>query len=88
MAAQDFDATAVPQDVVAVLSLTNGKSYTCQNVSTTSTLFVREQAAMPDVTDRAFKIESGGHVTIKPDGTPVWMWSDPDGAAVIVEEAV
>ena len=38
----DFDATLVPADIVAALSLTQDVRYTCQNLSGTATLFVRE----------------------------------------------
>ena len=84
----DFDATLVPADIVAALSLAQGERYVAQNVSTTGTLFIREQLAAPAVTDRAFRVESGGQFTIRPSGEPVWLWTDEaDGCAVIVGEA-
>ena len=87
MAAMDFDATEVPQDIVAVLSLASGTKYKAQNLGPTASLFVREQTAMPATSERAFKLEAGGHITIKPDGGPIWLWSDPGGAAVVLGEA-
>ena len=73
----DFDATPVPADVVAALGLTQGTRYSGQNVSGTATLFVREAASAPAVTDRAFRVDG-----------PVWLWTDEaDGCAVIIAEA-
>ena len=84
----DFDATLVPSDIVSVLGLADGKFYTAQNVSGTATLFIREQVAAPAVTDRAFRVESGGQFTIRPSGEPVWLWTDEaDGCAVTLAEA-
>ena len=84
----DFDATLVPADVVAVLGLADGKFYTAQNVSGTATLYLRESTAAPAVTDRAFRVESGGQFTIRPTGSPIWLWTDDaGGCAVILAEA-
>ena len=87
MASQDFVARAVPTDVVAALSLVSSTRYTCQNVSTIATLFVREAVAMPAVTDMAFRIEAGGNFTINPDGTPIWMWTDNGSCPVVLDDA-
>ena len=88
MAAVDFDATETPRDVVAALSLTSGTAYTCQNVDVKATLFIREAATAPLVTDRAFRIESGGTFTLKIAADPIYLWTDDaDGCAVIIEEA-
>ena len=84
----DFDATPVPADIVAALGLIQGTRYSGQNVSGTATLFVREAASAPAVTDRAFRVESGGQFTLRPSGGPVWLWTDEaDGCAVIIAEA-
>ena len=84
----DFDATGTPADIVAALSLAQGERHTGQNVSNTATLFVREATAAPAVTDRAFRVESGGQFTLRPSGEPVWLWTDEaDGCAVILAEA-
>ena len=84
----DFDATPVPVDVVAALGLTQDTRYSGQNVSGTATLFVREAAAAPAVTDRAFRIQSDGQFTLRPRGAPIWLWTDePSGCPVIVGEA-
>ena len=84
----DFDATGTPSDIVAALSLAQGTRYSGQNVSNTATLFVREAASAPAVTDRAFRVQSGGEFTLRPAGGPVWLWTDEaDGCAVIVAEA-
>ena len=90
MASQDFDATQVPTDMAAALSLTIGQAYTCQNVDSISTLRFREAATAPDAIARAHKIEAGGNFTIEPQtGRLVFVWTDdPRGCAVIVTEAV
>ena len=89
MAAVDFDATTTPQDVFAELSLTVGVSYTGQNVDTKATLFVREDSAVPAVTARAFRVESGGYFTLKIAADPIYLWTDDsDGCAVLFTEAV
>ena len=89
MASRDFDATTSSQDLVAALGLVAGTVYTGQNVSTTATLFVREAAAVPVPTARAFRIEAGGHFTINPRaGGPIWLWTDdPGGCPVLVDQA-
>ena len=89
MASRDFDATAVPQDVVAALSLTAGTRYQGQNASTTATLFIRETVVAPVTGDRAFRVEAGGAFTVGPEpGVAVWLWTDdPAGCPVIVGEA-
>ena len=84
----DFDATLVPADIVAALSLTQDVRYSGQNLSNTASLFVREVASVPAVSDRAFRVQSGGEFTLRPGGEPIWVWTDdPDGCAVIVGEA-
>ena len=83
----DFDATGSPADVVSVTGLVQGTRYTGQNLSTVATLFVREQAAQPSVTDRAFRVESGGNFTLKPSGTPIWAWTDGGTCPVIMAES-
>ena len=80
----DFDATPVPVDIVAALGLAQDVLYSGQNVSNTSTLYVREAATIPAVTDRAFRVESGGRFTLRPSGSSVWLWTDEDGCAVIL----
>ena len=88
MPAVDFNATGTPTDIVAALSLSQGERYTGQNVSNTATLFVREATAAPAVTDRAFRVQSGGTFTLRPSGEPVWLWTDEaDGCPVILAEA-
>ena len=84
----DFTATRVPQDVVSVLGLALGKTFSCQNVSTLSSLFLREASNAPEVTALGFRIESGGDFRIKYSGDPIYLWTDDaDGCAVIVTEA-
>ena len=86
MAVQDFDATNVPQDIVAALSLQIGTTYVAQNVGTVATAFVREAPAAPAATDRAFRTESGGFFYIKPEGDPIWVWTDdPAGCPLVVD---
>ena len=87
MASQDFDATTTPQDIVAALSLTAGKLYFCQNVSTTATLRIRDAATAPAATERALRVEAGGDFSIRPGGDGLWLWTDePGGCPVIVTE--
>ena len=84
----DFDATPVPADIVAALGLAQDTLYSGQNVSGTATLFVREAASAPAVTDRAFRIQSDGQFTLRPRGEAIFFWTDEaDGCAVIVTEA-
>ena len=69
-----------------------GPTYTLQNVGTGGTLFIRTATAAPAVTDRAFRVESGGLFVLKPQPgasaippVPVWLWTDDRrGCAVIV----
>ena len=85
----DFDATLVPADVVAVLGLAQGGRYVGQNLSGTATLYIRETASAPAVTDRAFTVQSGGEFSLRPDGEPIWFWTDEaSGCAVILGPAV
>ena len=88
MASRDFDASMVPQDLVAALGLVAGTLYAAQNVSTTATLFVREDSVVPEPTARAFRIEAGGHFTCSPTGNPIWLWTDDlAGCPVLLDEA-
>ena len=87
MPSQDFMARAAPDDIVAALRLVNGTSYTCQNVSTIATLFVREAVAMPAATALAFRVEAGGNFNIKPDVTPIWLWTDNGSCPVILDDS-
>ena len=85
----DFDATLVPADIVAALSLTQDVRYTCQNLSGTATLFVREAGSVPSITDRAFRVESSGEFTLRPSGDPIFLWTDdPSGCPLILGVAV
>ena len=86
----DFDATQTPVDVVSALGLEAGTTYSGQNVSNTSTLFVREVATVPDITDRAFRIEAGSSFRIRPDGRlSIWIWTDESaGCPVILGDSV
>ena len=84
----DFDASVIPVDIVAALGLAQDELFAGQNVSGTATLYVREAATIPAVTDRAFRVESGGQFSLRPRGEPIWAWTDEaDGCAVIVAEA-
>ena len=88
----DFNATETPADIVAALTLQWGLTYTLQNVGSGGTLFIRTATAAPAVTDRAFRVESGGLFVLKPQAgasaippVPVWLWTDDRrGCAVIV----
>ena len=87
MPSQDFDVSRTPADIVAGLSLTQGQRYTVQNVSPAATMFLR-QATAAAVSDRAHRIETGGYMTIRPDGEPIWLWTDDAaGCPVIATEA-
>ena len=89
----DFNASLVPADIVAALGLQWGPTYRLQNVGTGGTLFIRTATAAPAVTDRAFRVESGGLFVLKPQAAgsafpplvPTWLWTDDRrGVAVIV----
>ncbi|MCY4500150.1 MAG: hypothetical protein OXE57_01110 [Alphaproteobacteria bacterium] len=83
----DFDATMVPQDLVAVAGLTQGVSYSGQNISTTATLFSREAINAPTPGARAWRVEAGGAFTLKPMGAPIWLWTDDErGCPVVLAE--
>ena len=91
----DFNATGTPVDIVAALTLQWGPSYRLQNVGSGGTLFIRTATAAPAVTDRAFRIESGGLFVLKPQAgasafalVPTWLWTDDRrGVAVILTVA-
>ena len=88
MVSQDFDATMTPADVVAALSLERGTLYTVQNVDNRCTLRLRQAAAAPRASARAHRIEIGSYMTIRPNGTPIWLWTDEKrGCDVIVTPA-
>ena len=85
MVSRDFNATEQPTDIVADLSLAVGTAYSGQNISTISTLFVREAVAMPDATAPAFRVESGSAFQIKPEpGQGVWLWTDEAPCKIIL----
>ena len=84
----DFDATQNPVDIVVAVGLAQDTIYSGQNVSGTATLYVREAATIPAVTDRAFRVESGGRFTLRPRGAPIWFWTDESaGCSVILSVA-
>ena len=90
MAAQDFDATMTPVDVVAALNLNTGIAYSVQNVGTGPTLFIRDSATAPSPGDRAFRVEAGGAFSIRPEANiPIYLWTDDtEGCPVIITEHV
>ena len=80
----DFDATMTPTDIGLALSLSDGQLYSGQNTSGTATLFLRSSASSPDVTDRAFRVQSGGGFHVRPGGDPVWLWTDDEGGCACI----
>ena len=79
----DFTATTVP----AALTLEPGARYDGQNVSNTATLFIRQATSIPAVTDRAFRVESGGHFEVKGpwDGAAeIWLWTDSGADCAVI----
>ena len=79
----DFTATAVP----AALTLQPGAVYDGQNVSNTGTLFVREATSIPAVTDRGFRVESGGHFEVAgpwPGTADIWLWTDSEADCAVI----
>ena len=89
MASMDFDATGAPADIVAGLSLAVGTRFTIHNTSTVATAFFREAAVAPAPSARAFRVEAGSAVTIRPGADAIWVWTDDSaGCALIVTEAV
>ena len=89
MAAQDFNATTTPRDIVDELGLVVGTRYTIQNVSTVATLRFREAVTPPSPDARAFRAEAGSAFALKPDGTNgIFLWTDDaEGAPVICSES-
>ena len=88
MAAIDFDATGVPTELVTGASLVQGIQYSCMNVSTRATLFLREATTPPAADARAFRVETAGVFTVKPSGVGVYVWTDdPAGCPIILNEA-
>lgn len=86
MAAQDFDATTTPQDVVSVLSLEAGKEYAIQNLSGRATLYFRSAPTAPDMSARAFEVSPKQVGYINGD-EPTWVWTDSAfGSQAIVDE--
>lgn len=84
----DHDVTVVPTDIVAALSLTVGKTYYAQNLSTFATLYGRTAANQPAVTARAYRYEAGGEFqfTVKANEKS-WLWTDdPGGCPIILNE--
>ena len=80
----EFDATAAPTDVASALSLDTGTRYAGQNLSTVATLFLREKSTAPAAGERAFRIESGGPFSVRPTGTPIWLWTDDAGGCPLI----
>ena len=86
--AMDFDAVAMPADIVAALSLTVGTRYTLQHVGTLGTVLVRPSTTAVTAQSRGFKLEAGGGLTFRADaGEGVYVWvGGADRAPCIVEE--
>ena len=83
----DFDATVVPQDLVAALGLEWPLRYELQNLGSGPTLFIRQSLVAPSITERAFRVESGGRFVLQPPigGPSLWVWTDDDrGCQTIV----
>ena len=91
MATRDFLATPNPADLRGGLMLTDGQAYSLQNVSPDARVFVRwATGAAPTGVEAANQIPPGGTISITPtagDGESCWVWSDPGGAMLIVNEA-
>ena len=88
MAAQDFDATGQPVDVIAALNLRHGTAYFGMNLSTVATLLIRSATTVPTSGARAFRVEPGGTFTLRPTGEAIYLWTDdPQGCAVLLDEA-
>ena len=89
MASRNFDASRTPRSIAAERSLTNETEYVGQNVDPKATLYVRESATQPAVTERAHRHEAGGFFYFTPGGgSSLWAWTDDtDGCRVIVTEA-
>ena len=79
-----FDAGADPIDVLDTLSLSAaGAVLRFQNVSTVSTLRLREADAKPAAGDRAFLVEAGGSLDLP--SAQWWAWSlDGEGCAAVL----
>ena len=88
VASQDFTPAGDPTDLVAVLGLTVGPSYTLQNVDSRTALLFREAAAKPAAGTRAHLLVPGGVLTLKRvAGVGFWCWTAGDPCACVVTEA-
>ena len=83
MAALDFTAQTEPTDIVAGLALAVAPG--TPTASTFATLRFREAVGVPGATARAFRVEAGGAVWLKPEaGTPIWVWTDDPPCKIIL----
>ena len=83
----EFDATQTPADLIAGAGLSIGATYTAQNLSLTADVLVRSAATAPDPDDRAFRVSPGGSFAIRPDGTPVWCWTESGTVPLLLDVA-
>ena len=90
MAIQDFDASQVPRDAVAELSLTAGASYQIYNASTTATVFYRPGDTLATTATRGFKVEPGSFAFFSHEtGEVVSVWTDDAGGCpCLISETV
>lgn len=88
MDALDYTVTITPIDIVAALSLSAGKAYFGQNISTGATLYGRPESTTPAASARAFRYESGGEFEFTvAAGEKIFMWTDdPLGCQLILNE--
>lgn len=88
-ASQDFDATDTPRALEDMLGLTIGIRYTVSNTGD-AVVMVRVAAMKPANTARGHPLGPYESMTIEPvAAVKTWAWTrDPDGAGLIVTEAV
>ena len=92
MATHNLDVSTSPRSVATAIGFALAVSrgtvdrIEIQNVSTTATLFVREQVMPPTAGHRGRRVESGGvYETLLHGSAAIWVWTDdPGGCACVV----
>lgn len=82
---RDFQATAVPIDIVSALGLRVGMAYSGQVVTRDVVLHLREGTAAPAITDPGHVIVSREPFAIRPvTGQGIYLWTVRGGPADVV----
>ena len=84
MPTYDFRALAAPQDLVALLSLSQGGQYVLQNVDRTAAVWLRESVNAPASGELGIRLAPGESWVLKVAAEPMWCWSYDSGGCVLV----